>query len=243
MGSIDTNVLIRCIIQDDQRQCDAVDRLRKRYVQQGERLFVPVTVLLECEWVLRSCFSFEKHEIIDAMSRILHVSDFFFDKELAIVDAVDVFKFCDADFADCVHARISAWERLGPLYTFDRRASKLQGAELLDIKVDEPRPAWRMRRHHVFQVAQWGMPDGRTIPPRVWRRWQDLVPRSPCDDALREGRVLQRQVAGSDAARRFEDGARTLPARERERAARRGGLRRLGESRERDPRREDVIGR
>jgi predicted nucleic-acid-binding protein len=153
MGSIDTNVLIRCIIQDDQRQCEAVDRLRKRYVQQGEPLFVPVTVLLECEWVLRSCFGFEKIEIIDAMSRILEASDFFFDREMAMGDALDVFKLCDADFADCVHARISTRERQGPLYTFDRRASRLPGAELLSIKVEEPRPAWRMSRDQLCDVA------------------------------------------------------------------------------------------
>ena len=143
MGSIDTHVLIRCIIQDNQRQSEAAVRLRQRYAAQGEKLYVPVTVLLECEWVLRSCFSFEKQEIIDAMSVILDARDFFFDKEMAMGDALAVFKLCEADFADCMHARISAWERQGPLYTFDRRASRLPGAELLSIDEEEPRASWR----------------------------------------------------------------------------------------------------
>jgi predicted nucleic-acid-binding protein len=153
MGAVDTNVLIRCIVQDDQRQCDAVARLRERCIQEGSKLFVPVTVLLEFEWVLRSRFAFDKAEIIDAMSKVLNAKDLFVDREMAMGEALDDFKLSDADLADCMHARISARERKGPLHTFDRRASTLTGAQLLSIKVEEPRPAWRMNRIQGRAVA------------------------------------------------------------------------------------------
>lgn len=134
MGAVDTNLLIRCIVQDDQHQCDAVSRLRRQYLQVGCRLFVPVTVLLELEWVLRSCFGYDKVKIIDAMTSILDAQDLHCDRETAMGDALAVFQLSDADFADCMHARIAAWEEQGPLHTFDRRAAALPGAELLRVR-------------------------------------------------------------------------------------------------------------
>ncbi|ANH67508.1 PIN domain-containing protein [Mitsuaria sp. 7] len=153
MGAVDTNVLIRYIVQDDQRQCDAVARLRERHIQNGSKLFVPVTVLLEFEWVLRSRFSFGKDEVIAAMPNILNASDLFVEREMAMVEALAEFKLRDADLADCMHARISAWEGQEPLHTFDRRASTLPGAQLLSIRAEEPRPAWRMSRKQLCDVV------------------------------------------------------------------------------------------
>ena len=152
MGAVDTNVLIRCIVQDDRNQCDAVARLRERYLQKGSKLFVPVTVLLEFEWVLRSRFSFDKAEVIAAMTKILNASDLLVEREMAMLEALAEFKVCDADLADCMHARISAWEGQAPLHTFDYRASTLPGVQLLSIKVEEPRPAWRVSRNQLCEV-------------------------------------------------------------------------------------------
>ncbi|WP_431103764.1 PIN domain-containing protein [Roseateles noduli] len=153
MGAVDTNVLIRCIVRDDPRQFDAVARLRECYVREGSKLFVPVTVLLEFEWVLRSRFGFGKAEVIGAMSKVLNARDLLVDREMAMGDALAVFKLCDADLADCMHARISAWEGQGPLHTFDRCASTLPGAQLLSTKVEEPRPAWRTSRTQMEAMA------------------------------------------------------------------------------------------
>lgn len=54
MPALDTNVLVRCIVQDDAAQRAAARRLIKRCVREGHALFVPVTAVPELEWVLRT---------------------------------------------------------------------------------------------------------------------------------------------------------------------------------------------
>ena len=49
MCAVDTNILIRLIVQDDAVQLDAVKRLKQRYARAARRLFVSTTVLLELE--------------------------------------------------------------------------------------------------------------------------------------------------------------------------------------------------
>lgn len=53
-GSVDTNILVRLVAQDDLTQAQAVDRLFARHARKFELLLVSVTVVLELEWVLRS---------------------------------------------------------------------------------------------------------------------------------------------------------------------------------------------
>ncbi len=54
MPALATNVLVRYVAQDDAAQLAAAKRLITRCVADGSTLFVPVTVVLELEWVLRS---------------------------------------------------------------------------------------------------------------------------------------------------------------------------------------------
>ena len=70
MAAVDTNVLVRHVVQDDAAQGAAAARLIGRSVQAGTPLFVPVTVLLELEWVLRSAFGFDKAEVLGVLSRL-----------------------------------------------------------------------------------------------------------------------------------------------------------------------------
>ena len=54
MAALDTNVLVRWLVNDDAAQCARVARLFDDAIGQGVRLFVTTTVMLELEWVLRS---------------------------------------------------------------------------------------------------------------------------------------------------------------------------------------------
>jgi len=51
-----TTVLVRYVVQDDSGQLAAARRLVSRCVSEGQPLFIPVTVTLEVEWVLRARF-------------------------------------------------------------------------------------------------------------------------------------------------------------------------------------------
>lgn len=134
MAAVDTNVLVRYVVQDDAGQGEAAARLIGRSVRAGTPLFVPVTVLLELEWVLRSAFGFDKAEVLRALSRLLGSFELGFESEGAVEAALAKFQRSSADFADCLHAALAQQANQQPLWTFDKTVAKVDGARLLTVK-------------------------------------------------------------------------------------------------------------
>jgi predicted nucleic-acid-binding protein len=133
MAALDTNVLVRFLVQDDVAQGAAATRLIRSGVELGEPLFVPVTVLLEVEWVLRSAFSFDKAGVLNALFRLLGSFEVDFESEGAVETALAQYERSTADFADCLHAALVRQADREPLWTFDKAASKVDGAQLLSV--------------------------------------------------------------------------------------------------------------
>ena len=132
MAALDTNALVRWLTGDDAAQCAVVERLRDAALSADERLFVPVTVLLELEWVLRARYEFDRNAVTAAMDALLSVDELEIHEQLAAARALWLFKQKGApDFADCLHIGLAAQAGKEPLLTFDRRAAKLAGAQLL----------------------------------------------------------------------------------------------------------------
>jgi predicted nucleic-acid-binding protein len=127
MIGVDTNVLVRYLIRDDQPQYEKARRLIDREVAKGEPVLVSLLVLLETEWVLRSRYQSAKADIVTAFSALLDTTDVALEDEPSVENAVYSWKDSAADFADClIEARN---RRLGcrATATFDGRALKLAG--------------------------------------------------------------------------------------------------------------------
>lgn len=131
MPALDTNVLVRYIVADDAAQFAAAKRLIRRCVSEGRSLFVPVTVVLELEWVLRASFGFGKDEVMLALSSLLSAAEVSFESEHAVEVALQLFREGKAEFADGLHIALAAQAGEQPLWTFDRGAAKVSGARLL----------------------------------------------------------------------------------------------------------------
>lgn len=132
MAALDTNVLVRWLTDDDAKQSVIVARLFELAIEKDERLFVPATVILETEWVLRSRYRFDKPLVTAALDALLGVTELEFQTEPALEQALWLFKQAGApDFADCLHVALVSQAGQGPLLTFDERAGKLDGAQLL----------------------------------------------------------------------------------------------------------------
>ena len=132
MAALDTNVLVRWLTNDDSKQSAVVASLLEATAKNDERLFVPVTVMLETEWVLRSRYRFDKPSVTAALDSLLCVAELEFQSEPALEQSLWLFKQAGApDFADCLHIALVSQARQGPLLTFDERASRLEGALLL----------------------------------------------------------------------------------------------------------------
>jgi predicted nucleic-acid-binding protein len=131
MTALDTNVLVRYVVQDDSGQLAAAKRLIGRCVAEGQALFVPVTVSLELEWVLRVSFGYVKDDVLQALSNLLSAAELTFESERALEVALQLYREGSADFADCLHIALATEAGEQPLWTFDKGAAKIIGAQLL----------------------------------------------------------------------------------------------------------------
>jgi len=131
MAALDTNVLVRYLVQDEARQGAAARRLIRGAVEAGGALFVPFTVVLELEWVLRSSFGFDKAGVLQALFGLLGSFELVFESEGSVEAALGHYADGSADFADCLHAALALMAGEQPLWTFDKAAAKVDGARLL----------------------------------------------------------------------------------------------------------------
>ena len=131
MPALDTNVLVRYVVEDDATQLAAAKRLIRRCVGEGLALFVPVSVVLELEWVLRSTFAFPKDDVLLTLSSLFSAAELSLESEGGAGVALQLFRKGSADFADCLHVALATQAGEQPLWTFDKGAAKVGGAQLL----------------------------------------------------------------------------------------------------------------
>ena len=127
MIALDTNVLIRFLVRDDEEQFERAEKLIRRSANAGDAVHISLLVLLETEWVLRSRYKLSKPEILGTFSELLSSMDLSFEDEPSIEEALFVWKDSPAQLADClIGARYRA---LGcdATATFDSDAVKLPG--------------------------------------------------------------------------------------------------------------------
>ena len=124
MRSLDTNVLARFFIDDPDDEQAAKQR-PSAISALAERAFVPVTVLLELEWVMRGFYGFPTDEftrVARALAGLEHVS---IEDPGAVLAAVDAHAG-GMDFADALH--VSRSSRATAFLTFDQRLAKRAGS-------------------------------------------------------------------------------------------------------------------
>ncbi len=131
MPALDTNVLVRHVVRDDTAQLAAATRLIEDGIANGQTLFVPVTVTLELEWVLRASYEFGKDTVMQVLASLFSTAELNFESERALEVALQLYREGTADFADCLHVALAAQAGELPLWTFDRRAAKVNGAQLV----------------------------------------------------------------------------------------------------------------
>lgn len=131
MIGIDTNVLVRYLVRDDEPQFEIARKLIHDAIAVNQPVLVSLLVLLETEWVLRSCYRLAKAEIAAVFVNLLETREAVFEDEQVLEEALHSWKDANADFADCLI--VARGRRLGcrSVATFDAKAGRLPGAELL----------------------------------------------------------------------------------------------------------------
>lgn len=131
MPALDTSVLVRYVVQDDSGQGAAAKRLIDRCIAEGRSIFVPVTVTLELEWVLRASFGCTKDDVLHVLSTLFSAAELTFESERALEVALHLYREGSADFADCLHVALATQAGEPPMWTFDKGAAQVAGAHLI----------------------------------------------------------------------------------------------------------------
>lgn len=101
MTAIDTNILVRLLVNDHPAQSKASQQL---FASEG--IFIPDTVLLETEWVLRAAFGLSPAEICTALRRICGLHNVTVNDGQRVAQAIDWHE-AGLDFADAFHLVLS----------------------------------------------------------------------------------------------------------------------------------------
>lgn len=131
MAGVDTNVLVRWLVRDDETQTRRADALFDSMQKAGSSLFVALTVALELEWVLRSRYGYARDTFSRTLAELLETEELEFQAATALEQTLLRLEECNADFADCLHSEICAAQGHAPLLTFDSRAARLANIQLL----------------------------------------------------------------------------------------------------------------
>ncbi len=132
MPTLDTNVLVRLLVGDDARQAAQAEALARKSAEAEEALFVPLTVTLELEGVLRSRYRCPKDAVLSTLVNLLETREIEFQGEGSVERALFFYRSTNADFAECLHLGCAVTHARPPLITFDAQAARLDGAQLLE---------------------------------------------------------------------------------------------------------------
>ncbi|MEZ5812460.1 MAG: type II toxin-antitoxin system VapC family toxin [Rhizobiaceae bacterium] len=129
---IDTNILIRLLVDDDPVQRPVVEAFGRKLNHEFNG-FVTMATMLEINWALASQYGYGRAECVAAMRRILQIRGMEIEHHDAVVRAVRLVELHNADFADALIAARSLESGCDHVVTLDRKAAKsVPGMELLE---------------------------------------------------------------------------------------------------------------
>ena len=131
MIGLDTNVLVRYLVQDDVQQAARASKHIEGAAAAGERCFVGTVVLCELLWVLDSAYGFEKPLLVDVLEKILMAAQLEVEDKDAAWSALADFRDRGVDFADCLIGRSNRARGCEATVTFDKALSKMDGFRTL----------------------------------------------------------------------------------------------------------------
>ena len=119
MIGLDTNILVRLVMQDEPIQTAQVVDFLSKVKQSGETLLVNNVVLCELVWVLGRGYKVPKEKILSFLNELIHTKEVrFFNKEI-LRHAIELYKKGQGDFADYLNFATNKEAGCIETYSFD----------------------------------------------------------------------------------------------------------------------------
>ena len=131
MIGLDTNILIRYVTQDHPVQSAKATEILERRLTPRNPGFVSVVAMVETVWVLDRAYGLTAQEIAAAVERMLQVEVLAIENEQAVFSAMVALKQGRGSFADALIAEIGTQAGCIRTLTFDQKALRLPGFQLV----------------------------------------------------------------------------------------------------------------
>ena len=125
MITIDTNVFLRWLLDDDKRKSEATTRLLKRAEKGEVEIWVPDLVIAEIAWVLRSFYKIRPHAVAEMIEPVVNAPMIDFENRDRLRQAVALYHAHQVDFTDCYIAAAAAERGLESVASYDRDFDRL----------------------------------------------------------------------------------------------------------------------
>jgi predicted nucleic-acid-binding protein len=125
MIGLDTNVILRYLLQDDPKKASQANHVFERQLSERNPGFICVATMLELVWVLRSLLKQTPSQIATHLENLLAADSLEVQNEQQIFEAVFALRSGTGEFEDALIGALNAWEGCSYTLTFDRRAARL----------------------------------------------------------------------------------------------------------------------
>lgn len=133
MIGVDTNVIVRLLVGDDDRQASAAARYLKANSSSDDPALLSDIVLVETAWVLEDVYEYSRTQIVTAMEGLLSTAQLRAANAATVSIALQRFRASAADFADCLLGVGNTAAGCEYTATFDRKASRMAEFKLIPV--------------------------------------------------------------------------------------------------------------
>lgn len=130
MIGLDTNVLVRYIMQDDKQQSLAANGLIGGFSPE-EPGFISLVTVVELNWVLSKSFGLSDGDVARMLEGLLRSREMRVERAEEVWGALRDFRASRADLTNCLISRAGRTAGCETTMTFDRAAARLEGMTLL----------------------------------------------------------------------------------------------------------------
>ena len=130
MTGLDTNVLVRYVMQDDAKQSANATELVEALTVDSPG-FVPLVAVIEFAWVLSSAYGLDRSQLVAALEGLLRTKELVIERAETVWKAVRKYQGSSADFADCLIERSAAAAGCVRTMTFDKGAARTCGMTII----------------------------------------------------------------------------------------------------------------
>lgn len=131
MIALDTNVVVRFLVRDDERQARRARVLIESAAAAGDRCLVTSPVLCELEWVLEGVYHASRSDIADTVRDLLTTPPFVVEDDALVRRALASYIKGKGDFSDYLLGQLGRACGARTTYTFDRALRNVEGFTVL----------------------------------------------------------------------------------------------------------------